>query len=338
MRAVDKYSPAETNLGFSEAYSLLDMFNLTMPKGATALFLGFCGLAPALTIHSARQRGIASNTATSLTLMFQNNLNTTDDVNHISFLVLDPVLERDAATACAVFGEILLTEAIVNEYKPDFGNSLAYLEYTQQFGAISGLYQINNAVVVVDSSTNTVTFKRPIVPLFLPVLCTQHNAATNPAPSNEIVISSGTNTFVGLRSQKAFQFLGIPYADQPERFEHSEVYSQEHQTIEATAFGSECAQVADGSEACLFLNIYTPFLPKAGSSKNLRPVLLWIHGGGYTGGAGSQTDGSNLASREDIVFITINYRLSTLGFLAIPDTTITGNYGIGDQITAIEVR
>lgn len=65
--------------------------------------------------------------------------------------------------------------------------------------------------------------------------------------------------------------------------------------------------------------------------------MFWIHGGGYTGGAGSENDGGNLASREDIVVVTINYRLSTLGFLAIPGTEIKGNFGIADQILALEV-
>ena len=72
--------------------------------------------------------------------------------------------------------------------------------------------------------------------------------------------------------------------------------------------------------------------------QNLRPVMFWIHGGGFTGGSGADpgSDGGNLASREDIVVVNINYRLSTLGFLAIPGTNIKGNFGIGDQINALE--
>lgn len=69
----------------------------------------------------------------------------------------------------------------------------------------------------------------------------------------------------------------------------------------------------------------------------LSSVLLWIHGGGFTGGVGSDpgSDGQQLASREDVVVVTFNYRLSTYGFLAVPGTDIKGNYGIGDQITAL---
>lgn len=85
-------------------------------------------------------------------------------------------------------------------------------------------------------------------------------------------------------------------------------------------------------------NIQTPYIPKAGSRENLRPVLVSIYGGGFTGGnsgPNSGLDAGNLASREDIVGVEFNYRLSTLGFLAIPGTDIKGNFGIGDQLTAL---
>jgi len=63
-----------------------------------------------------------------------------------------------------------------------------------------------------------------------------------------------------------------------------------------------------------------------------------IHGGGLTTGTGSDTsyDGGNLASRGDIVVVTINYRLTTLGFLALNDGITNGNYGFADQIVALD--
>ncbi|CAG8311700.1 unnamed protein product [Penicillium nalgiovense] len=66
--------------------------------------------------------------------------------------------------------------------------------------------------------------------------------------------------------------------------------------------------------------------------------MLWIHGGAFTGGTGSDPtfDGGNLASRGDVVVVTINYRLGTLGFLALDDGKTNGNYGLADQITALE--
>lgn len=112
--------------------------------------------------------------------------------------------------------------------------------------------------------------------------------------------------------------------------------------MSATAFGSECAQGSDtGSEDCLFLNIWTPYLPNPGGkseNSSLKAVLFWIHGGAFMSGTGSDNtfDGGSLASRADVVVVTINYRLSTLGFLALNDGVTKGNYGIADQITALD--
>ncbi|TDZ37042.1 Cholinesterase 1 [Colletotrichum spinosum] len=66
--------------------------------------------------------------------------------------------------------------------------------------------------------------------------------------------------------------------------------------------------------------------------------MLWIHGGAFTGGFGSDPlfDGGNLASRGDVVVVTINYRLGTLGFLALDDDVTNGNFGIADQIVALD--
>ena len=73
----------------------------------------------------------------------------------------------------------------------------------------------------------------------------------------------------------------------------------------------------------MFLNIYTPFIPANGAkSKDLRPVMFWIHGGAFLNGEGSDgtQDGGNLASRGDVVVVTINYRYAGL----IKATTYVG--------------
>jgi carboxylesterase type B len=66
--------------------------------------------------------------------------------------------------------------------------------------------------------------------------------------------------------------------------------------------------------------------------------MFWIHGGAFTSGMGSDPtfDGGNLASRGDVVVVALNYRLGTLGFLALDDGVTNGNYGLADQITALE--
>ena len=72
------------------------------------------------------------------------------------------------------------------------------------------------------------------------------------------------------------------------------------------------AQGQRADEDCLFLNVFTPAADDAA-----RPVMVWIHGGGFTAGSGHVPwyDGTNLALRGDVVVVTINYRLGALGFL-----------------------
>jgi carboxylesterase type B len=66
--------------------------------------------------------------------------------------------------------------------------------------------------------------------------------------------------------------------------------------------------------------------------------MFWIHGGAFTGGTGADPtfDGGPMASRGDVVLVTTNYRLSTLGFLAFDDGKTNGNYGIADIIAALD--
>jgi para-nitrobenzyl esterase len=101
-----------------------------------------------------------------------------------------------------------------------------------------------------------------------------------------------------------------------------------------------CPQYLDdgsffGTEDCLILDVWTPVHAPARSL----PVMVWIHGGGYTAGSGYMTDA--LLPSRDVVLVAINYRLGALGFLAHPALTAegggtSGNYGIEDQRMALE--
>ncbi|KAL4685844.1 hypothetical protein H8959_001441 [Pygathrix nigripes] len=86
------------------------------------------------------------------------------------------------------------------------------------------------------------------------------------------------------------------------------------------------------SEDCLYLSIYTPAYSHEGS--NL-PVMVWIHGGGLAFGMASMYDGSMLAAFEDVVVVTIQYRLGVLGFFSTGDKHATGNWGYLDQVAAL---
>ena len=91
------------------------------------------------------------------------------------------------------------------------------------------------------------------------------------------------------------------------------------------------------SEDCLFLNIFTPETAKEGDKM---PVLVYIHGGGFTGGCGHEKhfDGP-VWPEKGVIGVTLNYRLGPMGFLTLPELKeeagFTGNYGLFDQMTAI---
>ncbi len=119
----------------------------------------------------------------------------------------------------------------------------------------------------------------------------------------------------------------------------------------ATAFASQCPQIADGgtitgAEDCLYLNVWAP----AGASSGVPlPVLFFVHGGGNVQGSASVQaddgsyvyDGAAMAGSEHVVVVTTNYRLGPLGFLALPALAAespqasSGNYGILDQEAAL---
>lgn len=150
-------------------------------------------------------------------------------------------------------------------------------------------------------------------------------------------------------------YRGIPFAAPPVgelRWKPPQPPASWKGVREAKEFGNACwqtpypaayaiyqAKLPAMSEDCLYLNIWTT----AKSEKDRLPVMLWIHGGGFTRGAGSlpSYDGENLA-RKGAVIVTINYRLTVFGFYAHPALTAesehhaSGNYGLMDQIAALQ--
>jgi para-nitrobenzyl esterase len=145
-------------------------------------------------------------------------------------------------------------------------------------------------------------------------------------------------------------FRGIPYAKPPVgalRFRPPQPPETWSGTRDAGGFGGSAPQntmmlalpgmdVGATDEDCLSLNVWTP----ACDGKR-RPVMFWIHGGGYVIGSGAQAvyDGAALARRGDVVVVTINYRMGPLGFLYLadlcPDYPDTGNEGTRDQVAAL---
>jgi para-nitrobenzyl esterase len=151
---------------------------------------------------------------------------------------------------------------------------------------------------------------------------------------------------------KVKAFLGLPYAAPPVgdlRWKAPQPSAKWKGERDATKYGAHCAQgrvfedmvFLDGepSEDCLFLNVYTP----AGArTKDKLPVMFWIHGGGYAGGASSEPrHNGDFLPLKGVVLVTINYRLGVFGFLAATDLAkeangSAGNYGLLDMVAALE--
>ncbi len=138
-------------------------------------------------------------------------------------------------------------------------------------------------------------------------------------------------------------FKGIPFAEPPVgelRFKPSIPKEPWKPILDCTQYGPISPQRIDtfigpdseweqSEKDCLNLNVWTP-----GTDKRRRPVLFWIHGGGLSFGSGAWDDGSALARRDDVVVVTINYRVGIFGYLYVKNEI--ANLGQSDQITALE--
>ncbi|XP_053679138.1 carboxylesterase 1E-like [Anopheles nili] len=143
-------------------------------------------------------------------------------------------------------------------------------------------------------------------------------------------------------------FLGMRYAKPPVgelRFMDPvrlDDHPKGHHTY--TAYGAMCAQFDDinrqnkvkGDEDCLFLNVFTPAnQTKSDGTAHKYPVLVFIHGGSFIADSG-EVHGVDLLMENELIVVTLNYRLGVLGFLKYEQRNITGNYGLKDQLAALE--
>uniref|UniRef100_A0A2A4J1Z4 Carboxylic ester hydrolase n=1 Tax=Heliothis virescens TaxID=7102 RepID=A0A2A4J1Z4_HELVI len=133
-------------------------------------------------------------------------------------------------------------------------------------------------------------------------------------------------------------FLAIPYATVPHRFQGPGPEPTWESTFEAVNENVRCMQsVADtwtvGGTDCLTLNVYTPLDATPGSKL---PVMTFIHGGGYFKGSGSMLlYGPNYLVTKGVVLVTINYRLNIQGFLCLRIKENPGNAAMKDQVAAL---
>ncbi|XP_046579766.1 cholinesterase 2-like isoform X2 [Haliotis rubra] len=139
-------------------------------------------------------------------------------------------------------------------------------------------------------------------------------------------------------------FLGIPFAVPPtgsRRFKPPKPHPGFNHTFKANKYGPACVQTltrtvghgATGDEDCLTLNVFTP--ASITETTNI-PVIVWIHGGGFTGGNAFVYDPSSIVAHGQVIMVTIQYRLGPLGFLSTKDDVSAGNYGLWDQHLALQ--
>jgi para-nitrobenzyl esterase len=162
------------------------------------------------------------------------------------------------------------------------------------------------------------------------------------------VAQTQQGTVTGTAANGVVQFLGIPYAAPPAgalRWKAPVAPAVRTASLNASTPGAQCVQAgppptltATGSEDCLYLNIYRP----QASSSSPYPVILVVHGGGYVLGSSAFVNGTSQAKNNNVIVVSINYRLSALGFLAHPALTAedtathaSGNYGLMDQTAAM---
>ncbi|QYN39686.1 carboxylesterase family protein [Pseudonocardia sp. DSM 110487] len=176
--------------------------------------------------------------------------------------------------------------------------------------------------------------------------CTSATAPEAPAiPLGELV-SVEQGELLGATDGSVLRYRGIPYAAPPvgeRRFTPPGRPQSWSGTRPATQPGTRCAQLpaapgtphatgGSDTEDCLTLDITVP----AGTAADARlPVLVWIHGGGFTAGAGTDTDPRRLAEAGPLVVVTVNYRLGIFGFFGLPGLEGSGSFGLLDQRAAL---
>ncbi|KAM6176706.1 liver carboxylesterase 1-like [Erethizon dorsatum] len=186
--------------------------------------------------------------------------------------------------------------------------------------------------------------------------CTAWAGHTSSTPVVDTVHGKVLGKYVSLEgfAQPVAVFLGVPFAKPPLgslRFAPPQPPEPWNYVKNTTSYPPMCSQNAEAnqmlsdlftnrkesipiwySEDCLYLNIYTPVDLKKKSSL---PVMVWIHGGGLVLGGASTYDGLALSAHENVVVVTIQYRLGIWGFFSTGDEHSRGNWGHLDQVAAL---
>jgi len=157
--------------------------------------------------------------------------------------------------------------------------------------------------------------------------------------TDRTVVSTESGAVRGVVSGQTRTFRSIPYAAPPEgdrRWRDPEPPEPWTGVRDATSPAPACAQgegeIPGGSveEDCLYLNVTTP----AKASTKPKPVIVWVHGGGFYMGASRSYPADRLVAGGDVVVVTVNYRLGVFGFFGHPELPGSGTFGLADQQAA----
>jgi para-nitrobenzyl esterase len=178
-------------------------------------------------------------------------------------------------------------------------------------------------------------------------------AAVTSAP-RETVVSTELGVLRGVTENGVESFRGIPFAAPPVgnlRWRPPQPATPWNEVRSAAYFGADCDQTplpydsaplrSTLSEDCLYLNIWRPAFPATGAKA---PVMVWIHGGGFTtGGASSAVLAGDSFARKGVIMVSANYRLGRFGFFGFPALTresegrdMLGNYALMDQLASLQ--
>jgi para-nitrobenzyl esterase len=157
----------------------------------------------------------------------------------------------------------------------------------------------------------------------------------NAMSHDDAVVRTDSGAVRGLVADDDRLFLGIPFARPPVgelRWRSPQPPDSWPGVRNATTPGNRCAQLrSEGSEDCLYLNVTTP----RRMGHRLKPVILWLHGGGLSFSSANDYDARRLARGGDVVVVSPNFRLSVFGFFGHRGLGGSGGFGLEDQQAAL---
>ncbi|XP_005403764.1 PREDICTED: carboxylesterase 4A [Chinchilla lanigera] len=193
--------------------------------------------------------------------------------------------------------------------------------------------------------------------IWIPVLCLVVHTASGAVHGQEPLVVTKYGSLQGKQvhvgKTPLHVFLGIPFSKPPVgdlRFAPPKPPEPWKGVRRATTYPPACLQESWGqiasmyfntrkryswlrfSEDCLYLNVYAPV---RAPGDPLLPVMVWFPGGAFLVGAASTYEGSELAARERVVLVFLQYRLGILGFLSTGDSQARGNWALLDQVAAL---